>query len=69
MNGKHDGFTLADFRACAKSALMKRGRTEAIVEEVRAAVAKWPNFAEQANVMDEWRKQIQHHLRLDLPRT
>ena len=69
MNGKHDGFTLADFRACAKSALMKRGRAEAIVEEVRAAVAKWPDFAEQANVMDEWRKQIQHRLRLDLPRT
>jgi hypothetical protein len=29
MNGKRDGFTLADFRACAKSALMKRGRAEA----------------------------------------
>jgi serine/threonine-protein kinase HipA len=69
MNGKHDGFTRADFHACAKSALMKRGRAEAIVEEVRAAVAKWPHFAEQANVMDEWRKQIQRHLRLDLPRT
>ena len=69
MNGKRDGFTLADFRACAKSALMKRGRAEAIVEEVRAAVAKWPDYAEQAKVMNEWRKQIQHHLRLDLPRT
>jgi serine/threonine-protein kinase HipA len=48
MNGKRDGFTLADFRACAKSALMKRGRAEAIVEEVRAAVAQWPAYAEQA---------------------
>jgi len=47
---------------------MKRGRAEAIVEEVRAAVAKWPDYAEQANVMDEWRKQIQCHLRLDFPR-
>jgi phosphoserine phosphatase len=46
-----DGFTLADFRACAKSALMKRGRAEAIVEEVRAAVTKWPDYAEQAQVM------------------
>ena len=69
MNGKRDGFTLADFRACAKSAVMKRGRAEAIVEEVRAAVAKWPDYAEQANVMKEWRNQIQHNLRLDLPRT
>jgi len=69
MSGKRDGFTLADFRTCAKNALMKRGRAEAIVEEVCAAVAKWPDFAEQARVMDDWRKQIQHNLRLDLPRT
>jgi serine/threonine-protein kinase HipA len=69
MSGKRDGFTLADFRTCAKNALMKRGRAEAIVEEVCAAVAKWPDFAEQAQVMDDWRKQIQHNLRLDLPRT
>jgi serine/threonine-protein kinase HipA len=68
MNGKRDGFTLADFRVCAKSALMKRGRAEAIVEEVRAAVAKWPDYAEQAQVMNDWRKQIQCNLRLDLPR-
>ena len=69
MNGKRDGFTLADFRVCAKSALMKRGRAEAIVEEVHAAVAKWPDYAEQAQVMNDWRKQIQGNLRLDLPRT
>jgi serine/threonine-protein kinase HipA len=65
MNGKHDGFTLADFRACAKSALMKRGRAEAIVEEVRAVVAKWPAYAEQAEVLKDWRKQIQSSLRLN----
>src|SRR5580698_1729506 len=69
MNGKRDGFTLADFRTCAKSALMKRGRAEAIVEEVHAAVTKWPDYAEQARVIDKWRKQIQRHLRLELPRT
>ncbi len=66
MNGKYDGFTLDDFRACAKSALLKRGRAEAIVAEVRAAVAKWPEYAEQAQVMKHWRKQIQSHLRLNL---
>jgi len=68
MNGKRDGFTLADFRACAKNAVMKRGRADAIVEEVRAAVSKWPDFAEQAQVLNNWRKQIQKNLRLDLPR-
>ncbi len=67
MNGKRDGFTLADFRACAQSALMKRGRAETIVEEVRAAVAKWPDYAEQAQVMKEWRQQIRRNLRLNLP--
>jgi serine/threonine-protein kinase HipA len=69
MNGKRDGFTLADFRACAKTALMKRGRAEAIVQEVRAAVAKWPDYAEQARVMREWRKQIQSNHGLEFPRT
>ncbi|MGH7991589.1 MAG: type II toxin-antitoxin system HipA family toxin, partial [Limisphaerales bacterium] len=69
MNGKRDGFTLADFRACARSALMKRGRAEAIVEEVRAAVSKWPDYAEQAQVMNTWRNQIQQNLRLNLPHT
>ena len=67
MNGKRDGFTLADFRAFAKIALMKRGRAETIVDEVRTAVKRWPEFAEQADVMKEWRNQIQHNLRLDLP--
>jgi serine/threonine-protein kinase HipA len=68
MNGKRDGFTLADFRACARSALLKRGRAEAIIEEVRAAVVKWPDYAGQAGVLGEWRKQIQRGHRLEFPR-
>jgi len=67
MNGKRDGFTLADFSACARSALMKRGRAEAIIEEVRAAVANWPDYAAQAGVSTNWRKEIQQKLRLTLP--
>jgi serine/threonine-protein kinase HipA len=65
LNGKRDGFTLADFRDCAKNAMMKRGRAEIIIEEVRAAVSKWPDYAEQARVLNIWRKQIQKNLRLD----
>jgi len=68
LRGKRDGFTVADIRACAKGAGMKRGRAEAIVDEVRAAVARWPEFAAAAHVPDAWRAQIQGHLRLDLPR-
>jgi serine/threonine-protein kinase HipA len=68
VNGKRDGFTLEDFRACARSALLQRGRAEAIVEEVRMAVATWPEFADQARVREDWRTQIRNNLRLDLPR-
>jgi serine/threonine-protein kinase HipA len=67
MNGKRDEFTMADFRACAKTAMMKRGRAEAIVGQVCAAVTKWPEFAEQAQVMEAWRRVIQRNLRLDFP--
>jgi len=48
---------------------MKRGRAEAIIEEVRAAVARWPDYAEQGQVANEWRKQIQRNQRLELQRT
>ncbi len=64
MNGKREDFTLQDFRACAKSALLKRGRSDAIVKEVQAAVTKWPDYAEQAQVADAARQQIQQNLRL-----
>jgi len=67
INGKRDGFTREDFRACARSAMMKRGRAEKIVEEVRAAFARWPEFADRAQLAPAWRKQIQGNLRLTLP--
>ncbi len=68
MNGKRDAFTLADFKACANTALMKRGRAETIVNEVRAVVANWQDYAAKANVMDAWRGQIQRNLRLEFER-
>lgn len=67
LNGKRDGFSLADFTACAQTALMKRGRAETILEEVRAAVSRWPEFATQAKVAESWIPQIQQNLRLTLP--
>lgn len=68
MNSKRDGFTLADFRACANAAQMKRGRAEAILGEVTEAASKWPQYAEQAQVISTWRNQIQHNLRLKMVR-
>lgn len=66
MNGKRDNFTLEDFALCAKSAVIKRGRAETIIDEVQAAVRRWPEFAAQARVGDEWREQIQKSHRRDL---
>ena len=68
MNGKRDGFTLEDFRACAKSALMKRGRAETIVKEVTEVVANWREYADKAGVEAGWRDQILGNLRLGLGR-
>ena len=68
LNGKRDGFTLADFETCAKVAMMKRGRAARIIEEVRAAVKRWPEFTAAARLSDNWRDRIQRAHRLSLPR-
>jgi serine/threonine-protein kinase HipA len=59
LNGKRDGFALADFRAATKGAHMKRGRAEGIVKEVSSIVAKWPEFAAEAGIPDGVREKIQ----------
>jgi len=53
LNGKHDDFTLNDFRACAKNASMRRGRAEEIVQQVQSAVARWKHFADESGVPPE----------------
>jgi serine/threonine-protein kinase HipA len=65
LNGKRDGFVLDDFRDCARSAAMKRGRAETIIAEVRAAVSRWRDYADAAGVPAAWRDQIQATLRLE----
>jgi serine/threonine-protein kinase HipA len=68
LNGKRDGFTLGDFEACAKSAQMKRGRAATILDEVRSAVERWPEFAAEARLADEWRDTIRQTHRLEIPK-
>ncbi len=58
LNGKRDGFTRADFRACGKLLSLKRGRADAILDEVRAAVARWPEFAAEAGVAEAWTADV-----------
>jgi len=67
LNGKRDGFTRADFEAGAKAAVMKRGRAATIIGEVQAAVRRWPEFAAEARLAEEWRDTIQMTHRLSFP--
>lgn len=67
INGKQDGFTLEDFRACAAAAGLRRGRAETILDEVREAVARWPAHAEQAGVRPSQRDPIRSSFRLEFP--
>ena len=67
MNDKREGFELADFRACAQVAAMKRGRAEQIVEEVTAAVARWTEVATEAGVPEREAAAIAATHRLELP--
>jgi serine/threonine-protein kinase HipA len=66
INGKRDGFVFADLEACAKTVSINRGHFGRIFDEVREAVARWPSFADEVGVGEEWRDQIGGTLRLDL---
>ena len=68
MNGKRDGFEMEDFVQCGRRASLVGGRAESIVEQVCQTVARWPEFAEEAGVFPEHRREISKYLRLDLTR-
>jgi len=65
LNGKRDGFVLEDFKACARSASMKRGRAASIIGEVIEVVSRWRDYAEEAGVTAEQRDRIQNTMRLE----
>ncbi len=64
MNGKRDDFVWADFEACARSANLKRGRAKAILAEVVAKLARWPEYASAAGVPAQVQAYIRKTLRL-----
>jgi serine/threonine-protein kinase HipA len=68
LNGRRDGFVMADVEAAAKVAGLKRGRARAILTEVRDAVKRWPQFAARAKLTDEVMERVQRAHRLDLPK-
>ncbi len=66
VNGKRDGFVMADIQAVAKSAGLKRGRAEALYAEVRTAVERWKDFAAKAKLSGEVTDKIKTVHRMDL---
>lgn len=66
VNGKRDQFTRADLLAAGRGAQLKRGRADAIAEEVISAVRDWPRFAAEAGVAEDRWSPIQASHRLDL---
>ncbi|HEV7495993.1 type II toxin-antitoxin system HipA family toxin [Baekduia sp.] len=67
INGKRDGFTIADLRGVERLAGLTRGRARAILAEVGEVVGKWPAFAEAAGVGAELAEEIARSHRLTLP--
>lgn len=59
LNGKRDKFELEDFRACAETASMKRGRAEEILQQVQSAVLEWRAYAQEAGVPDSVAAKIE----------
>jgi serine/threonine-protein kinase HipA len=66
INGKRDFFLKADIRAAGKSAGLKQGRSDALLEEVDAAVERWPEFAARARLPADITEKIRKAHRLDL---
>jgi serine/threonine-protein kinase HipA len=64
VNGKADGFTFGDFRACAQAAGLKRGRDGDILAEIIRVVRSWPRYAHAAGVQEKQRDHIARTLRL-----
>ncbi|MNW06969.1 hypothetical protein D3C71_2034710 [compost metagenome] len=57
VNGKFARITRGDIREVANSYQL-RGVCDAIIEQARAAIARWPEFAAQAGLPDAVRDQI-----------
>ncbi|MBA3808575.1 MAG: type II toxin-antitoxin system HipA family toxin [Solirubrobacterales bacterium] len=68
INGRRDGFTVADLREVARVGSLKQGRAEAILGEVVEAVEHWPAIAEETGVDEGMAERIARSHRLALPR-
>jgi serine/threonine-protein kinase HipA len=64
LGGKRNGFAIEDFRVVADRFRLFRGkRLDRLLQQVDAAVAKWPEFADQAGVAEKRIEKIGRNLR------
>jgi len=63
INGKADGFRRADLIALGAHAGLKRPRAVALIDQVAAALSRWPEFASEAGVPLERAVQIESTFR------
>lgn len=66
INGRRDGFTVADLEQVGELAALKRGQAKSILAEVRSAVATWPELATAAGLDQPRIEQIANTHRLKL---
>jgi serine/threonine-protein kinase HipA len=64
VNGRRDGFALADLEAVAEVAVLKQGVARTVWSEVQAVVRRWPDFARDAGVAPVHLEAIHEALRL-----
>lgn len=69
INGRRDGFSVADLRAVAEVAALPRGRAQSILAEVADVVADWPRIAREVGVDERIGERIASSHRLALPRS
>ncbi len=67
INGKRDGFSVADLRAVARVAGLARGRADVILEQVSEVVAGWRTVAAEIGVEAQMAEAIARSHRLVLP--
>ncbi len=66
INGKRDDFSVADLRAVARIAGLKRGLADTILADVSDAVASWRAIAEETGLDERMTEQIARSHRLSL---
>lgn len=60
LNGKRDGFEIADLLAFADTASIKPAKAKALISSVSEAVGKWPQYAHEAGVDEETIRRIEN---------